>query len=328
MEFSKVELIAFSLFLQGKTDVFFTSPVEFKDKFFSSSPDKYLKKAEEIFSICEKKDIQIITVQERNYPQLLFYIYNPPLVLYLRGKLDLKREFISIVGSRRATAYGKKVASDFSEYLAAHGFGIISGMAFGIDSVSHKGALKGRGYTLSVLGCGVDIPYPASNKNLYYKIIQNGGGIISEYPPGTPAMKHYFPQRNRIIAGLSRGVIIVEAAKRSGSLITANFALESGRDVFAVPGNIDSPNSLGTNNLLKQGAIIVTSPQDILEEWGLTIEEVSAKLPFNLSKEEKEVLDCIPFEVNAAISPDNLSLRLKKYGVHGEDYIITAMVVE
>lgn len=210
-------------------------------------------------------DINAITINDSLYPVDLKNIPDPPVVLYYKGKLESDAVCVAVVGSRIATPYGLEMARQLSQELAKHGVTIISGMARGIDSKAHSGALEGGGRTVAVLGCGVDIVYPSENISLMNKICQYGA-VISEYLPGTPPIPFNFPARNRIISGLSQGVAIVEANEKSGSLITADFALEQGRDVYAVPGNINSMNSTGTNKLIKDGAKIVTNAGDILDE--------------------------------------------------------------
>lgn len=210
-------------------------------------------------------DADVITIYDKTYPNMLKNIPDPPLVLYCRGKLEEEARYISVVGSRRATWYGLDIAKRLSREMAGHGITVVSGMARGIDSKAHKGAIEGGGRTVAVLGCGVDIAYPPENRGLMNDIIQNGA-VISEYIPGTEPSQFNFPARNRIISGLSQGVAIVEAGKKSGSLITADFALDQGREVFAVPGNINSNNSTGTNRLIRDGAKIVTNVGDILDE--------------------------------------------------------------
>jgi DNA processing protein len=225
-------------------------------------------KAERTLDKIRRCDADIITIRDKAYPELLKCIADPPLVLYCRGKLQTEDQCLAIVGSRRATWYGLDMAKRLSRQLAEHGITIVSGMARGVDSNAHKGAIEGGGRTIAVLGCGVDIAYPPENKGLMDEIIRHGA-VISEYIPGTEPSQFNFPARNRIISGLSRGVVIVEAGERSGSLITTDFALEQGRDVFAVPGNINSSNSTGTNRLIRDGAKIVTSVGDILDELKL-----------------------------------------------------------
>lgn len=214
----------------------------------------------------DEEEIHVIKVEDRQYPELLRKIYDPPKCLYVIGNIEiLNNPSIAIVGSRVASEYGKKAAKYFAYNLAKEGFNIVSGLARGIDSFSHIGALDAYGKTVAVIGCGLDIIYPKENKVLEEKIIKNGGTIISEYPLGTPPRKNHFPARNRIISGLSQGVIVIEAKEKSGSLITADFAIEQGREVFAVPGNINSINSIGTNYLIRDGAILINNYKDVLD---------------------------------------------------------------
>lgn len=212
------------------------------------------------------KGINICTVYDKNFPEMLKNMSDPPIVLYYYGCINDIQPAIGIVGSRKATAYGKNLCCRMSSYLAAKGLTIVSGLANGIDTFAHKGALSVKGKTIAVLGNGPDIVYPKENIELYDKI-KKDGCVVSEYPPGTKPTRYSFPQRNRIISGLSQSVVIVEAGVKSGALITADFALEQGKEVYAVPGNIDSPCSAGTNSLIRQGAKIVTCFDDIIEDF-------------------------------------------------------------
>jgi len=212
-----------------------------------------------------KHNIKVIRIIDESYPLLLKNIYDPPMVIYVRGTLSADEKAIAFVGSRNATAYGNTIAELLAGEVARRGITVVSGLARGIDSSAHEGALKSGGRTIAVLGCGPDIAYPPDNQDLMERIIHSGA-VISEYAPGTPPLRGNFPARNRIISGLSMGVTVVEAGEKSGSLITAEFALEQGREVFAVPGNVNSRNSKGTNKLIKEGAKIVTNVKDILEE--------------------------------------------------------------
>ncbi len=210
-------------------------------------------------------NINIININDSEYPQKLRNIYDPPITLYAKGNVDiLKNTGFAVIGSRNATKYGINVAKDVSYLLAKSGITIISGLARGIDRAAHLGALSAEGKTIAVLGCGVDICYPGENVGIYKEILSKGL-VLSEYIVGTKPNSGNFPARNRIISGLSEGVLVVEAKMTSGAIITADLALEQGKDVYAVPGNINSPYSEGTNELIKQGAIIVTNPSDILE---------------------------------------------------------------
>ncbi len=211
----------------------------------------------------ESLQVQLISFQDDNYPPLLREIHDPPALLYLRGKLPAKDCF-AVVGSRRATSTALQLTRELSTTLAHHNICIVSGLARGVDSAAHRGALDANGSTIAVLGCGIDKIYPPENSKLFQEI-QQANAIITEYPPGTPPLAGHFPGRNRIISGLSMGVLIVEAAEKSGSLITGDFALEQGRELFAIPGALHNPNSKGTNRLLKEGAQLVTEAQDILQ---------------------------------------------------------------
>ncbi|WP_172679246.1 DNA-processing protein DprA [Paenibacillus pini] len=215
----------------------------------------------------ESQGIQVLTAIDENYPVLLLESPEPPWVLYCRGRTDLLHSSsIAMVGTRVPTAYGRKVGTEIAKDLCSGGLTVVSGMARGIDSVCHESALVSAGNTIAVLGTAMDTIYPPENRSLYERIKDNGL-LISEYPPGTASHPGLFPQRNRIIAGLSLGVLVVEADLRSGSLITTDAALEAGRDVFAVPGPITSPKSRGALGLIKQGAKMVISASDIFEEY-------------------------------------------------------------
>ena len=214
----------------------------------------------------EKTGGKFVTLKDDDYPKRLKDIYDPPALLYLRGELRRKDELaVAVVGSRKTSAYGREVTERIGRDLARHGVTVVSGMARGIDSVAHQGALQGGGRTIAVLGCGVDMIYPSENRNLFHQIIEQGA-VLSEFPMGSPPEAGHFPRRNRIISGLSIGVVIVQASAESGSLITAGYALEQGREIFAVPGNIGAEGSRGTNRLIKEGAKLVESSEDILEE--------------------------------------------------------------
>ncbi|MEK3915403.1 DNA-processing protein DprA [Paenibacillus sp. FSL H7-0331] len=225
---------------------------------------------ERVETVMEKyrsRQIEIITIFDDNYPYLLKQTAEPPWVLYVRGRLELLNSpSIGIVGTRNPTVYGRKIAEQFSEELSAANVCVISGLARGIDSSAHVGALRQKGGTIAVLGCGIDHIYPPENKSLYMTIAEQGL-LVSEYPLNTKSHPGMFPKRNRIIAGLSFGIVVVEAALKSGSLITADQALEESRDVFAIPGPVSSPKSQGTLALIKQGAKLVSCVDDILEEY-------------------------------------------------------------
>lgn len=242
----------------------------------------------------EEKEIQFYSFLHPQYPSLLKEIYNPPIGIYVKGTLpDDNLDKVSVVGARRCSRYGASVAYQTGKDLAKANIIVVSGMAKGIDTMAHKGILDSGGQTIAVLGCGVDICYPAENKELVEKIIKNGC-LISEYPPGTEPSPHHFPNRNRIISGLSKVLVVVEAGKKSGTLITVDLALENGRSVFAFPGNVTSALSEGTNNLIKQGCSVITESNDILFELGITYKEeeretFSKQVATKLSREENEI---------------------------------------
>ena len=214
-----------------------------------------------------KFDAHIITRVDPDYPEALAAIHDPPLALYVRGTLTpMDRHAIGVVGSRRCTHYGTQTADRLCFQLAKQGYTVVSGLARGIDAAAHQGTLKGRGRTLAVLGCGIDQVYPAEHKALAGEIIAHGA-LLTEFPVGFKPTRQSFPQRNRIISGLSKGVLIVEAAKGSGAMMTVDFANEQGRLVFAVPGRIDNPSAGGCNFLIKNGAKLVEDVDDIIEEF-------------------------------------------------------------
>jgi DNA processing protein len=228
------------------------------------SPDAELEKL-------ERHGIRAFTWNDDAYPYRLKEIYDRPPVLYVKGRLLPQDDCsISVVGSRRATIYGRQVTEELCRNLAANGVTITSGLARGIDSVAHRASLDAGGRTIAVFGCGLDIIYPADHLRLAQRIIEQGA-LVSEYPLGTRPRAGNFPRRNRIMSGISLGVLVIEAAKRSGALITAHLALEQNREVFAVPGSILSPMSTGTNNLIQEGAKLVRNFSDILEELNLSI---------------------------------------------------------
>ena len=251
--------------------------------------------------VLEKEDIR--------YPDLLRQIPEPPKQLYCIGNLELlKMPAAALVGSRKCSEYGKQVAMNLGKTLAQAGAAVVSGMAKGIDSFGQLGTLKAGGKTIAVLGCGVDICYPAENRKLYDQIASEGL-IVSVYPPGTVPMPYMFPQRNRIIAGLSRVVTVVEAGRDSGALITAGLAEDFGREVYAVPGNITSMWSLGTNKLIADGAIPVVVLDDVVRAMGLTAKSVSSDMA-GLSELERQVVALV--EHNGEVTLEFLCSRLRK----------------
>lgn len=237
-----------------------------------------IQEADAVINRCKKCGIEIVTPNDEAYPERLSDIVNPPAVLYVRGSMEVLNSDlpIAVVGTRNMTVYGKRHTFDFAYGMAKNGVTVISGGALGVDSTAHSGVLQAGGQTVCVLGCGIESGYLRDNKPLR-ELISKHGALISEYPPDYPASRYTFPARNRIISGLSKGVLVVEAGERSGALITANLALEQNRDVFAVPGDIASPYSKGTNELIKQGAKAVTDFSEVLSEYISedTIESVS-----------------------------------------------------
>ncbi len=231
--------------------------------------DKSLRKAQAVIEICKKKNIKILTFDSPYYPELLASIYDPPYVLYARcrERIDLNSHAtIALVGTRKATKYGKEVARSLGKALAEGGMTLVSGLAEGIDAAALTGALSAGGTVVSVLGCGVDICYPEENRKLMDKIIDRGL-LLSEFPPGTPPKSKNFPIRNRIISGLSLGVVVAEAPKRSGALITAHRAAEQNRELFTIPADVGRTTSKGSNGLLHEGAKPVLGAEDILSEF-------------------------------------------------------------
>jgi DNA processing protein len=255
------------------------------------------------------RGIDLVTTADAGYPPRLRKIFDPPAVLYFRGRLPADDKLVAVVGARRASAYGKNAAALLAQELAEAGFGVVSGAARGIDSAAHEGALTAKGYTIAVLGCGVDVVYPPENGRLLERIAESGA-VVSEYWPGTAPQAQFFPVRNRIISGLSLGVTVVEAAEKSGSLITADLALEQGRDVFAVPGSIFAAGSKGTHRLLKQGAKLVESAGDILEEYGLpAVGDKARKKAAVEGGDEGRVYAALSFE--SAIGVEELVMKVK-----------------
>lgn len=291
--------------------------IEFRQKF---NPELELEKL-------QKNGITVLAVDSEEYPESLKNISDPPICIYVKGNINLfskrkarsqnffspvgrERFFFAIVGTRKPTSYGIQVARKFADELAEAGFVIVSGMALGIDTVAHQAAIDAGGKTIAVLGCGVNIIYPATNRQLYENIIKTGGAVLSEFPPDQTVLKGLFISRNRIISGLSRGVLIAEGLKDSGALITARFAGEQGKEVFAPPSPITSNMSQAPNFLLKQGAKLVTGIEDILEEFKMQITPKKKEdIRKNLNETEKLIFDIL------ALNPrtiDDLSVSLGK----------------
>ena len=221
--------------------------------------------AKEEWERIQKSCVRLVTLHSPDYPRLLRHLPDPPPFLYVKGELRNTDTAIAIVGSRQASGYGIATTQKMARELARHGITVVSGMARGVDAAAHRGALMEEGPTIGILGCGIDIAYPRENRALFAEMATRGA-LVSEFPMKTLPLAENFPRRNRIISGISRGILVVEAAEGSGSLITAQCALEQGRDVYAIPGNIHSANSRGTNRLIKQGAKLVETVEDILED--------------------------------------------------------------
>ena len=267
---------------------------------------------EEKYERMNENGIKYTYYFKKDYPDKLRNIHSAPIGLFYKGKLPNNEEkIISVVGSRDATEKGLYYGQKISEELSNNGISIVSGMALGIDSAAHSGALRGKkGTTYAILGCGVDICYPANNIELYYSIIEKGG-IISEFPMGTEPMKANFPQRNRIISGLSDGIFVVEAREKSGSLITADLGLEQGKNIYALPGRSEEPLSRGTNRLIQYGAKLVSDVNDILEDFNFPVLNLKKECLQNLTLESNEkivysTLCLIPKHISEILSETGL----------------------
>ena len=242
--------------------------------------------------------ISYLTSFDDNYPKLLKQIYDPPTVIYFKGQLKDEEKTLAVVGTRKITGYGRVVTEKFVRGLVAAGLTIVSGLAKGVDSQAHLSTIKSGGRTIAVLGGGLNYIYPPENRSLAEQIVESGGAVMSEFPPDYPSLPGNFPSRNRIISGLSQGVLVVEAAEDSGSLITARLALEQGREVFAVPGPITSNLSKGPIDLIKEGARVVMNAEEILDELGIN-QVQSSKIKVSnedLSKDEAQILDILENE--------------------------------
>lgn len=251
----------------------------------------------------------LVTLADADYPRSLLEMPDPPPLFYLKGRRELLGQpTLAIVGSRNATPQGEANAENFARHLSQSGICIVSGLALGIDGAAHRGALLGSGSSIAVVGTGLDIVYPSRHRDLAHELAQHGA-LISEFPIGTPSRAQNFPRRNRIISGLSLGCLVVEAALQSGSLITARLAAEQGRDVFAIPGSIHSPLSKGCHLLIKQGAKLVESASDILEELGTTFPgPVQSPLPVEAEfpPDQAQILQCMGFD---PVSVEKLASR-------------------
>ena len=271
---------------------------------------------EDLVTYCDKKNIGLCSFVDDDYPPLLKEISTPPAIFYYRGTLKTFAERIAIVGTREYTTYGKNVALEIAEKLAATGFTIVSGAAKGIDTFAHTGAMK-TGRTVAVLGCGIGFRESVEKQNLLEKIIDSGGLVMTEFEPSYHPLRGNFPARNRIIAGLSKGVVVIEAGEKSGALLTTNDAADFGRDVFAVPGRLTDKKSEGCNELIQDGGILITSAQDVLDFYNLSQKTVSMQVdekisdtvaekiltspPVALDEIEKKVFNLIPLGENITV---------------------------
>lgn len=236
----------------------------------SFAPRTLLDHARADRNILTRKGIAYTFYLDSSYPPQLREIFDPPFLLFYRGVLpDYERPLAGVVGTRNPTGRAVKAAYRLGLELGAEGIGVVSGLARGIDGAAHEGNIAGEGKTVAVLGCGIDFIYPSVNRGLAVRILKGGGAIMSEYPPGTPAVRYHFPERNRILSGLARGVVVVEAPERSGALITADYALEQGRDLFVHAAGLDGTAGEGARRLAAEGAPTVSSGSDVLSEWGI-----------------------------------------------------------
>jgi len=293
---------------------FLSSSQTFKNAWgkLSISQKKNINPYEEWQKI-EKQKVGFIIPSENKYPNLLKEISYSPSSFYIKGEIPEETPRIAIVGTRKISAYGKLVTEKLVQELVHYNFIIVSGLAYGVDTIAHKTALENQGKTIAVLGSGLNNIYPYSNKKLSQEIAKHGA-LITEYPLEAPVLKHYFPWRNRIISGLSLATVVIEAPEKSGALITAQFALEQNREVFAIPGPIFNKNSAGTNNLIKQGAKLVSQIEDILEElniqYTLPIIKDSPNLKFD-NKQEEKIYQSLskekPLAIDKIIEISNLS---------------------
>lgn len=288
------------------------------DLLFDTDPTASIEQA---LTWADEPGHHILALGDNSYPPALLEIADPPNILYVRGNPDLlKVRGLAMVGSRNATPQGIQTAENFAKTLAAHGLCIVSGLALGIDAAAHRGALASDGKTVAVIGTGADRLYPARNKELALRIAEHGA-IVSEFPLGTPAMAANFPRRNRIISGLSRGVLVVEAAPESGSLITARLAAEQGREVFAIPGSIHSPVARGCHQLIKQGAKLVETARDVLEELG-DLEEIPAVQTLPLESQPSALITALGHD------PCSLDQLVERTGQSAEQLLGELLTLE
>lgn len=303
-----------------------------KAKIDNQTIEEIIHKRKEInpekeWGILATENIKVLSILDEEYPKILKNIHTPPPILYLKGQIKPDFNYgIAIVGSRKATNYGQEATYRLAYELAQNGLTIISGFALGIDSISHQAALEARASTIAILGSSLlnNELYPQLNKKFVQPILEHNGALISEFAPGTLTLKQNFPRRNRIISGISIGVLIIEASETSGSLITARYGLEQGKDIFAVPGSIFSSNSCGTNNLIKMGAKLVTNAQDILDE--LHLEKIKEKIEVRkilpATCEEAKILEILSSE------PTHIDIITKEGGLNASLTNSTLIMME
>ncbi len=263
-----------------------------------------------LWATLTRANVRLILVSDFDFPPLLREIPLPPFAIYVKGTLPRIDPCVAIVGTRKASPAGKNIARQFARVLSSAHVPVVSGLALGIDAEAHLGALEGGAPTVAVLACGLDAVYPHQHASLGKRILDAGGALISEYTLGTPALQFRFLERNRIVSGLSRGVLVVEAPMRSGALATSRYALEQNRDVFVIPGPITHPNYIGSLGLLKSGAILVTTPDDILREYHITplAQTTAAAIPPTLAPDEQAVYRVLS-EAHADLDVDQIIAR-------------------
>jgi len=282
---------------------------------------------EHIQAELQRENVTVLTKKSLEYPELLKYIFDPPLCLFLRGNLENMSLPLAVVGTRKCTSYGIKATEDIVKKLSLSGITIVSGLAMGIDGIAHKTTLAHKGKTIAVLGSGVDNRSitPTMHVSLAQRILDSGGCLLSEYPPGTQATRYSFPMRNRIIAGMTLGTLVIEAPEKSGSLITAQCALESGREIFSLPQNIYSPTSQGPNKLIQSGAHCITKAEDILNILNIplpTTKKVSTENTLSESPLEKKILSCL------ALQARHIDEITKEVSQPSKDILSTLTIME
>ncbi len=279
--------------------------------------------AEKEVETAGRLDVNVVTAEDKDYPVSLREIDSPPILLYVHGRLIVDAVRVAVVGTRNPTSYGRKAAKDISEYLADMGVTVVSGLAYGIDTEAHLAALNKGGRTMAVIATGMDIVYPRSNRGILERIVDSNGVVITEYPFGTLPSRRNFPLRNRIISGVSQGVVVIEAPAKSGALITANFAVEQNRDVFVVPGSIYNRKCEGSNKLIQQGAYPILYPSDILRELGYPTERRQHLQDGveNLDTDERRILEVVDY-----VEPVTIDYIVEKTGM-GVDVVRSRLML-